>query len=436
MTEEQKKLFLKIDTKFQGPANRKKWIPIYADLINWRTENPNSWPQYDKKDLGSEEKKLNTFCQTIRKRYRENDLENYWLEKFLAIGFNFEGHLDNWLAKYEEYKKKVEDEQSISIHKIGKTAYAWLMLQKEKEDALSKTQSDYINVFKKYFKNWDESFEEVKAWILEQNKLPTKTTQRGFHIWLGSQRSVYKNGNLSDQQIESLKSIGYDLEPTGNEKKKDRWLEMYNQLLDFRQLHPDSWPKSGSVGFESQLYNWCQANRQAQAGTGSQGRRKPLRQWQIDKLDKLGFVWNNRANEKTWDEWFSDLSKIVDEQRGLGIPSSINGKKNPLYAWLTKQKYDLKNHNLSKEKIQALKNIGIDLNSNLQSSGHDGFTKWANKIKEIVEFIEKNGYHPKAGKDKEQGKLYDSLARTKRAFINSELSEQQIKLLNELKIEL
>lgn len=432
ITKEQTQLFLKIYNTFQGPASRKKWIPLYNDLLNWRTENPNKWPQYNNDDSNSKETKLSTFCLLIRKRYRANNLENFWLEKFLVLGFNFEGHLDNWLAKYEEYKKKVEDEQSVSIQKIGPTAYAWVILQiqKEKEDALTKTQSDCINVFKKYFKNWDESFEEVKAWILEQNKLPSRTTHSGFHSWLGSQRVAYKKGNLSDQQIENLKSIGYDLEAKGNENKKDRWLEMYNQLLEFRKLNSDSWPKFGAVGFESQLYNWCQANRQAQAGTAF--RRLPLQQERIDKLNKIGFVWNNRADEKTWDEWFSELNKHLEKHNVSNIPSLANGKKTPLYTWLALQKSAYKKGSLEKIKFEALDKLGIDLNS----GERDGFTKWANTIKKIAEFIEKNGYYPQAGKDKEQDNLYQSLDRTKKAFINNELSARQIELLNKLKIEL
>jgi hypothetical protein len=87
------------------------------------------------------------------------------------------------------------------------------------------------------------------------------------------------------------------------------------------------------------------------------------------------------------------------------------------------------------ERVNAFKDIGIDL-SNLKSSGRNGFTKWSNKIREIALFKENQGHYPKAGRDKEQGNLYQSLARTKRAYQNNELSAEQIELLDELNIEL
>jgi hypothetical protein len=159
------------------------------------------------------------------------------------------------------------------------------------------------------------------------------------------------------------------------------------------------------------------------------------KQWKIDKLDELNFVWNNRGDEKTWEDSFAEFIEKLDGNRIVKIPSMINGKRNPLYAWWAKQKYDFKNNELQIERINAFKDIGIDL-SNLKSSGRNGFTKWANKIKEIASFKENQGYYPKARKDKEQGNLYQSLARTKRACQNNELSSEQIELLNELNIEL
>lgn len=372
ITKEQAQMFLKIDNKFKGSASRKKWIPIYDDLVKWRNENPNKWPQRSE-ELNSKETTLNIFTAMIRKRYKANDLDNYWVDKFLAIGFNFEGHLDNWLIIYEEYKKIVEDKQSASILKIGKTAYVWIIqqLQKERDGELSKNQSDYVIVFKKYFKNrngyfknWDECFKDLKAWILEQNRLPTMATHSYFYSWLGSQRTAYKKGKLSDQKIEKLKSIGYDLRMGAkrNENKKERWLEMYNQLLEFRQLNSDRWPKFGAVGLESQLYNWCQANRQTQAGTAVG--RLPLQQWRIDKLNEVGFVWNNRADEKTWDEWFSELNKHLEKHNVSNIPSLANGERNPIYSWLSRQKVAYKKGSLEKIKYEALNKLGIDLNSN------------------------------------------------------------------------
>ncbi|MEZ4920025.1 MAG: helicase associated domain-containing protein [Saprospiraceae bacterium] len=117
------------------------------------------------------------------------------------------------------------------------------------------------------------------------------------------------------------------------------------------------------------------------------------------------------------------------------LPSTINGSRNILYTWWINQKIAFEGE-LADDRVKAFQNIGIDLKTIKNNSKRDGFTKWANRVYEIAEFIKETGHYPKAGKDKKQGNLYQSLARTKRAFKNNELSEKQIELLNELKIEL
>src|SRR5690606_41602029 len=101
------------------------------------------------------------------------------------------------------------------------------------------------------------------------------------------------------------------------------------------------------------------------------------------------------------------------------------------YTTLFRSKGDL-----SDDRVKAFQKLGIDLTSIKNNSKRDGFTKWANRAYEIAEFIKETGHYPKAGKDKKQGNLYQSLARTKRARSEEHTSELQIELINELNIEL
>lgn len=515
ISKEQKRRFLGIDNNFQGPASRKLWIPIYEDLIKWRAENPNRWPVYNRSDSKARVSKLYIFCQSIRKRYRENDLGDYWFDKMTEIHFNFEGKTDNWTKRYITIKSIIEGRKTISADEIGYNEYTWVYRHKNdlEEGKLSEYKSKKIIELNldRFFETWEQTFEKIKKWTHEKGHLPTRATNKDFYSWLYSQRTRYKNGTLSEAQINSLKSISFDLEGRGNEKKRDRWLEMYNELCDFRENNPNRWPKSkrsGGNAKEAQLYNWCQANRQAEAGTASGGKRKPLKQWKVDKLNEIGFHWPaSDRNKDSWEENFEELGKFIgednsiniprkihdkqnplytwwlnqkkyvrdgklsskrlnkllalnldltissreyknwednieklkehlDENGILSIPSKENGKVNKLYAWFNNQKVAFKKNKLSSERILAFENIGIDLKKIEIQPNRDGFTKWANRAKEIAEFIKKNGQYPKAGKDKEQNNLYQSLIRTKRAFKNNELSEKQLQLLNKLNIEL
>jgi superfamily II DNA or RNA helicase len=417
-----------------------KWYKRFEALLNYRKTNSNSWPQYDRKNPESEESKLSVFCQVIRKRYREGNLANYWFDKMHSIDFNFEGKTDHWTDYWKSIKDLLESKKTVSVNEIGENAYSWILRHKKKYDngELNEYESKKIEELNldQFFETWEQTFDKIKDWIVTNGKLPTKVTQKNFHSWLGSQRSRYKNERLSDEQIKALQSIGYDLDAKGKEKESERWIEMFENVKSFKTKN-GVWPKFGAEGFEGKMYNWCQAQRQAQAGTASGGRRKPLQQWQIDKLESIGFHWAKAdVNDEQWEQNFNEFRKHVDSNGNLSLPSIINGEHNLLYRWFFNQRIAFQDNKIPKERLERFREIGIDLNKFENETGRDGFTKWANKTREIADFIKQNGAYPKAGKDKTQSNLYQSLARTKRAYVNNQLSERQLELLNELNIKL
>ncbi len=438
LSKEQKRRFLLIEKKFEGPSNRKKWFAPYNELVKFRIENQNSWPQYNRDNPTSLESELNVFCQSIRKRFREGVLENYWFEKMIAIGFNFEGKADHWTDYWKTIKDLLESKKSVSVNEIGNNAYSWVIRHKKKYDngELNEYESKKIEELKldQFFETWEQTFDIIKEWLNKNGKLPTRTTQKDYHSWLGSQRSVYMNKRLSDEQIQALQSIGFDLDAKGKEKERDRWIEMFENVKSFKSEN-DSWPKFGTEGLEGKMYNWCQAQRQVQVGTAKN--RKQLETWKIEKLESIDFHWaKSDVNNEQWEQNFNEFRKHVDSNGNLTIPSLINGEYNPLYRWFFKQKTAFQDDKIPKERLERFREIGFDFNKFDNETSRDGFTKWANKMREIADFIKKNGAYPKAVKDKTQSNLYQSLARTKRAYKNNELTEKHIKLINELKINL
>ena len=440
ISKEQKRRFVSINNRFEGPSSRKKWFEPYNELLKFRQENKNSWPQYNRDNPKLLESELNVFCQTIRKRFRDGVLENYWFEKMLAIDFNFEGKTDEWTDYWETIKDLLVSKKTVSVNEIGENAYSWILRHKKKYDKgeLNEYKSKKIRELNlcQFFETWEQTFAKVKEWVLENQKIPSPKSHKEFNSWLYSQRSRYKSGNLNDEQITKLIEIGFDLEGLGKEKNDAKWLEMFENVRKFK-LKNDSWPKFGSEGLEGKMYNWCQGQRQAQAGTHSGGKRKPLQPWQVEKLEFIGFHWAKAdVNEEQWEQNFNEFRKHVDSNGNLSLPSMINGEHNLLYRWFTNQRIAFQDNKVPKERIEKFRELGIDLNKFENETIRSGFTKWANKIREIADFIKENGGYPKTGKDKVQSNLYQSLARTKKAYLNNELSEKQLELLHEFKIDL
>lgn len=428
--------FQNINSKFLCSGSRKKWIPLYEELVIWRNTNPEKWPQYQRDNKDSLESKLNVFCQTLRKKFRENDLENYWFDKITLLGFNFEGHTDNWDKYFDKYEKLILEKKSVSIQDIGEKAYAWLNLQlkKDKLGSLDKFKSEKLSSLSSFFESWEETFEKLKKWQIENGKPPTKANHKDFNSWLSSQRARYKNGNLSEEQIASIRSIGYDLDAKGKENNEKKWTEKLNQYSDFIKENKRE-PSYGSGGLEKTLYLWCSAQRAVKAGSAKN--RIPLSKERETALNNINFNWVGEGSiGKSWEESFNEFKKYVDEEGRVNLSSTIEGAKNPLSKWWANQKSAYKANKLSEEKIKAFYEIGLEGKLNSYND-RDGFQKWSKNIKEIAVFYEINKRYPKAGKkDASESKLYQSLARTTRAFKNNELSQRQIDFLQELHIKL
>lgn len=432
---DQKKRFLTIDKRFEGPSSRKKWFEPYNNLLKFRQENPARWPQYDRNNSKSTESNLYVFCQTMRKRYRENDLGNFWFEKMAEIDFNFEGRTDNWTQYWQEIKDMLESRNSISSDEIGGSAYSWVYRHRNKYEngTLSNYQNRKIEELNldRFFETWEQKFSKVKEWTEQKGKLPTKTTHKDFHSWLASQRSRFQNDRLSDVQLQALESIGYDLYAKGKEKNEQKWLEYFNQLETFIEKN-NRYP---GPTHEKDLYIWVQSQRAAKAG--NLRNRKPLSKKRVDLLDSINFHWiGEGAANQPWEDSFADFKTHIMPNGRLVLPSTINGERNIIYTWWMNQKVAFEKGELADDRVKAFQNLGIDLSSIKNNSKRDGFTKWANRLHEISNFITENGHYPKARTDKKQENLYQSLARTKRAFNNGELSEKQLELLIELNIDL
>jgi len=356
-----------IQVSFELPANRRKWIRQYEKLILFRKENPSRWPVYDKKFPDSEESQLAVFCQIIRDRYRKRTLESFWIEKFQSIQLNFDGRKDNWLEYYYSVESIIAGRESISISEIGDNPYNWLYKYKKLYDENRKLTEDQRRLIEKlnldrFFTSWDTHFTNVSEWKNKYSKFPTRLSNRVLHSWLYSQRTCYKKGSLNKEQIQKLESIGFDLIGLGVEADEMRWKEQFKRVKLFRDQNSGRWPSYYSDGEEKKLYNWCQSQRQAQAGTHSSGRKKKLEEWKVSLLNSLEFSWTYEdVINKNWDLNYSKVQNFKMDNPSKNIPSRINGKTNPLYAWLLREKRAYKTRNYSPAKYQKLKEIGLDL---------------------------------------------------------------------------
>ena len=133
-----------------------------------------------------------------------------------------------------------------------------------------------------------------------------------------------------------------------------KWSSMLKKLKDYKQENGHcNVPRSkGKLGKWVELGQWVE-NQRFRAGKLSKER--------IDALNEIGFVWV--PLEDAWRLRFEELEAYKKENGHCNVPQRSEGKLGKLGEWVKTQRkaYNTQNNrrNLSKEKIDALEDIGF-----------------------------------------------------------------------------
>lgn len=279
---------------------KEKWDLSFDQLLEWKKINYGKWPQYDRKSTKTIESKLYVFCQTIRKRYRQNELSDKWFEKFASIDFNFAGRKDNWEIFLKEAILTSKKGKISSYKGNDYKYYNWINrnYQKYIDNELNRRQkqlfdsSGLLTYSKENFSSWNDRYLELKNYINKHGKVPTYHENKYHNSWYQSQLNGLRKNSLSGEKKELMIKII----PTFLEKKKgmslvqkkwdEKWELKYKELIEFRRINPNQWPK-----FRTKLGNWINAQIAAYKGYHSGGKRNKLEDWRVKKLNKIDSLW-------------------------------------------------------------------------------------------------------------------------------------------------
>ena len=183
---------------------------------------------------------------------------------------------------------------------------------------------------------WEQSYAAAARYYLEHHNLeaPIKyVTPDGFAlgVWLSSQRSAYKNKELTPEQIERLEAIGINWTNRNDRKWQEnyeaakRYVEEYgNLLVPSNYVTPD-----GIL-----LGKWIARQRYAwQNPDNSSARVTPERKAQ---LDEIGMIWDKYD---PWRERFELAKKYLAEHGDLDVPLNYKTENGIwLGSWLYRQR--------------------------------------------------------------------------------------------------
>lgn len=221
---------------------------------------------------------------------------------------------------------------------------------------------------------WDDWYKLAEEYYEEYGDLEVPDryiTKNGDKLgkWIRIQRMAYQNRSLSkeerrghyaplaDKKVEMLENIGmiWDIFEL-------KWNRMYELARVYCQEHGNlDVPAKFTSENGEKLGVWIFNQRQNyKKGKLSEEKKK--------KLQSIGMRFDSKVNTLSWNGWYRLAQEYYKEHGDLDVPASFitrNGDK--LGGWLHRQKQMFNKNELSIEKIEKLKEIGMQFEKRIFS---------------------------------------------------------------------
>lgn len=253
--------------------------------------------------------KLGQWATHVRYQYKYKDdpefkkkkLSNVQIRMLEEIGFAFDNDEELWERNYREAKEYFEANGTLT----GAPNHAWITRQRnimnnkiegtltpERIRKLELLNIDW-NPTGTREKKWEANFRALKEYKAQYGVFPTEGK---LHDWYLKQK--YSKSSLTEEKISKLDSIGmiWAEKQNDTEFSTDRWEKTYARLCAYIDENGAMPP------VKHELYYWCSAQRSKRKRT-EQSRaalesgelplklEKMLSDYQIEKLDQIGFDW-------------------------------------------------------------------------------------------------------------------------------------------------
>jgi len=361
---------------FIGNQQDKNWENNFLMLVDFLNKSNGKYPRQKSKE--EVERSLAVWVLTVRKDYKNKKLTDERIKKIKSINFSIDADGDRWEKNFEEVKKYFLKHDEYPFQRKNSLC-VWCKYQADKflNQDLNKRQVEQlksINFEESFIKilaktedeKWDENFCEVREYFIKNKKFPVRHSKNIKQVnslanWCGRQRENFKKSTLSEKQIDNLKSIDFIFD--GEKRISNQWNKMFEQLIEFRMLHPNRWPKINSPE-ENKLSNWCSYQRNwYKNNLPGQFSEFPIER--VNKLKTIGFNFKGSREVLSWDDNYNNLISFIKK---YGKLTSRHEKKwNKNYIWYNRQKKRLRENKMLKDEIDKMKQLEKDFGEFLPS---------------------------------------------------------------------
>ncbi|NJM55433.1 MAG: hypothetical protein HC841_05540 [Verrucomicrobiae bacterium] len=345
------------------------WMKWYRELENYAKENGN--PHVPRTHTNT---KLASWVWIQRLR-RDKDynsqpkLTSDQIALLDKLGFRWDALGDQWAENFERLKQFKEKHGHCEIGLVAAEddkLRRWVSTQRLQQargemDAERKVKLDVLG-FSWSSENsdlrWMEMFERLKQYLALKGDADVPALWDGdvkLGAWVSAQRQRRKQGQIPDEQIRLLDSLGF----TWQHRERGSWEDRLAEVAAFKAKHghceiPLNTPENPKLG---RFVNSMRTKRNS-------GRLSADR---IAKLDALGFAWESSRTAEvggdgiiaSWKKRFDELLGFKEANGDCKVPADW-AKNPPLGRWVSQQRSMKKAGKLHPKREEMLNEIGFD----------------------------------------------------------------------------
>jgi superfamily II DNA or RNA helicase len=405
---------LGFDWNYGENLNTGQWEKYYHKLVQYYNLHGSAHVQEK-----GENRSLAQWCQNQGELYRKGGLSPERIESLNKLGFIWNYKERAWETSFQQLTdfKKQHGHCIVPQNKKswGKLA-EWSSTQRKslKEERILPERKKLLEsigfIWNIEDLKWQQRYEELKELLKTTSWKKLYGKNKPLFHWVHSQRGYRREGVLRENRILLLNLLEIEWNPM-----KDHWDTMYEKLLLFKTQEGHCRVPSLKNG----LGRWVFTQRQNYY-------KKILAPEQINKLEAIGFQWDGKFNIKNnWNTFYETAVAFFEKHGHLKVGKKENKE---LSEWLVRQRLRKKAGGMNDDEENKLN--CLDFNWQLKEEILE--KEWLKKLDELKLFKQKNGHCSFPQKSKQNLPLGTWVHNQRRNKRNKILSEERIRLLNEI----
>ena len=445
----------------KAKISKTAWDKIFQEIRNYL----DIFKSLEGIETKSECRLLYPAIKRIRRQFDKETLLKEKIEQLKEIGFDFtfspfierKKKTDNFEVRFEELKMHKSKTGTFYLTKENnqnKKLYSWVRAQKKlwndgnlqpqrlerfNEIAYSFSESyketkSIVHKEKVNDLKWNEKFELFKKYYEDNNTFYIQMTDKvneKLRVWVQSQISNFRRKKLSPEKIDRLDSIGFRFET--NQIVKPKLIKPIKEVIFYDELWNKQYLKLITYKIENGECNVRKSYEDATLGSWVFNQRKNRRQdklsrEKIEKLNLLGFRWDEVKNISEFEVWNKSYRKLKElfDKSAHSSPKKEDGDEQ-LISWVQQQRHKQRKGKLKKEYFDLLTNLKFDWNPDVSKENN---TQWLFNYNKLIDYKYRFGTMKVSQTDKTYRALGRWINDQRVVFKKNKLSDFKIDKLN------